>query len=342
LSPHFLSHRVAAAGAIVGGACFAAAGALQATGLDWTENAVKTPVQHVTMALFSVALVAVVPALWALSRQVAGVARYAWLGIAGGQVAVAAASTVSNIRGVDASWFPAVAIAANAVWIAATLALAVGLYRTRRVPRLVAIGLVVAYVGAIPLGILGGGLVTGAYWLAIGYLLGLDALARRTLQPARIATMATLVLVIGAATAGVAQAGSAPTSLDLAVDGMHATRTLVDAPPLQHSRIPDDSPGDTIVLHAPLLDGKGTRVGMIDATFLTTAVGKNAEHDGSEQLTGTLQLPGGAISVLGTVGAFARVTHVAVIGGTGRYAGARGEVIAQFTQRAVKLHVQLT
>jgi hypothetical protein len=176
------SPRLAAVGAVVGGAAFAVAGALQATSLDWKENAVETPLQHVTMAFFAVALVAVVPAVAVLGRLAGGRLRYGWIGISAGQTAIALASTVSNIRGVDASWFPAVAVVANIGWILGTFALAFALYRARRVPRLVALGLVVAYVGAIPLGVQGGGIVTGCYWLAIGYLLSLGALERRNLQ----------------------------------------------------------------------------------------------------------------------------------------------------------------
>jgi hypothetical protein len=48
------------------------------------------------------------------------------------------------------------------------------------------------------------------------------------------------------------------------------------------------------------------------------------------------------IAVLGTVGAYARVSHVAIVGGTGRYAGARGDITAHFTPRAVSLHVALS
>lgn len=70
------------------------------------------------------------------------------------------------------------------LWIVGTFALAFALYRARRVPRLVAIGVVVAYLGAIPFGSQGGGLITGSYWLAVGYLLTLGALERRALQPA--------------------------------------------------------------------------------------------------------------------------------------------------------------
>ena len=137
-------------------------------------------------------------------------------------------------------------------------------------------------------------------------------------------------------------AGKTTTSMNLAVDGMHATRTFVDALPKHTAKAPNDSPGDTVVEHAPLLDTRGRRVGTIDATFLTTARGTSARHDGSEQLTGTLTFPGGQVAALGTVGAYARPSHVAVVGGTGRYAGARGDVTAFFSPRAVKLHLQLS
>lgn len=184
--PDLTSSRIAAAGALLGGAAFSVAGALQATGLRWKENAVETPTQHLTMALFSVGLVAVVPAAALLARYAGSRTRRGWIGIAVGQIGVAIASAVSNVRGVDASWFPAVAVAANLAWIAGTLTLALGLYRAARLPRLAAAGLVVAYLGAIPLATHGGGLLTGAYWLAIGYAAGLGGLERRTIRPATL------------------------------------------------------------------------------------------------------------------------------------------------------------
>jgi hypothetical protein len=159
------------------------------------------------------------------------------------------------------------------------------------------------------------------------------------MNPKLVILLGTALLAI-ASTAAIAQAGRGTAStLDVAIDGQHAVRTLVDAAPKHTTGAPDDSPGDTMVLHAPLLDAHGARVGVIDATFVTTARGMGAAHDGSEQLTGTLRLPGGQIAVLGSVGAYAAATHVAIIGGTGRYAGARGDVTAQFTPRAVKLHL---
>ena len=180
---HAPSSRLAALGGIVGGALFAVTGALQATGLDWNENTIETPLQHVTVAFFAAALVAVVPAAAALARSAGRAGRFGWIALSAGQIVVAAASTVSNVRSVDAAWFPAAAVAANLAWIAGTFALAFSLYRTRRVPRIVAVGLVVAYVGAIPLATHGGGIVTGCYWLAVGYLLGAGAIER---TPARV------------------------------------------------------------------------------------------------------------------------------------------------------------
>lgn len=158
----------------------------------------------------------------------------------------------------------------------------------------------------------------------------------------KLVTLVGAAVLAGGAAAATARSADHATTLDLAVDGRHATRTFVDAAPKHTSTAPNDSPGDTVVLHAPLLDQRGARIGTVDATFLTTAAGTSAKHNGSEQLTGTLRLKGGQIAVLGTVGAYARVSHVAIVGGTGHYANARGDITAHFTPEAVSLHVALS
>jgi hypothetical protein len=176
--------RLTALAAIVGGAMAAASGALQATGLDWDGTAVETAPQHAAMALFAAGLVLTIPAVLALAEHATGKLRNGRYGIVAGQFAVAAAATVSNIRGDDPGWFPFVAGPANLVWLLGSIALAIALYRTARVPRAVAVGLVVAYLGTIPLNMVGGGIVAGSYWLAVGYLLSHGAIERRALEPA--------------------------------------------------------------------------------------------------------------------------------------------------------------
>jgi hypothetical protein len=159
----------------------------------------------------------------------------------------------------------------------------------------------------------------------------------------KLITLLGALLLGGGAVAAVAQAGAdKPSTLDLALDGQHALRTYVDAPPKHATGASDDSPGDTVVMHAPVLDKSGVRVGVLDATFITTAPGSSARRDGSEQLGGTFRLPGGQIAVLGTVGSYARTSHVAIIGGTGRYAGASGDITAHFSPRAVTLHLSFS
>ena len=59
----------------------------------------------------------------------------------------------------------------NALWLFGSIALAISLKRAGHVPRWVYLGLPIVWVGSIPLGTLGGGLIAGAYWLAVGYLL---------------------------------------------------------------------------------------------------------------------------------------------------------------------------
>jgi hypothetical protein len=153
-----------------------------------------------------------------------------------------------------------------------------------------------------------------------------------------VAALSAVAMLVAAASGN----ASTRTTLDLSLDGAHVTRTFVDAAPLRSRKAPNDSPGDTVVLHAPLVDAQENHLGTIDATFLTTAVGTSVKHDGSEQLTATLTFADGSeLAVQGNVGAFATTTHVAIVGGTGRYAGAHGQVTAHFAPRAVQLHLEL-
>jgi hypothetical protein len=72
-----------------------------------------------------------------------------------------------------------VAVVTNAAWLFGSIVLAVVLQRRRAVPTLVAVGLPLCWVAIIPLSHLGGGLIAGAYWMMVGYLLTTDAIRRR-------------------------------------------------------------------------------------------------------------------------------------------------------------------
>jgi hypothetical protein len=80
------------------------------------------------------------------------------------------------------------------------------------------------------------------------------------------------------------------------------------------------STGDAIVLTIPLVDAAGAKLGTATATCTATSVPKNAEPPTLCQ--GVLPLADGDIVVSGRVTPGA--DHLAVVGGTGAYAGARG------------------
>lgn len=174
--------RLAAALAVLGGIAWAAAGPLQLFVGDAAQDRVDTPVLHAELALFSVALLLTAPAMLVLGRRIA----WRWPGpaAAAGMVALAAAGAASNVHGRDYGWFVVVAPVANLLWLGGTVALAIGLSRARAVPRLAAWMLPVAWVTALPLNQFGGSIVTGAYWIAMGALIG-GVVATRTPAPAR-------------------------------------------------------------------------------------------------------------------------------------------------------------
>ena len=136
--------------------------------------------------------------------------------------------------------------------------------------------------------------------------------------------LAAATAAAGAAVAGGNDAtGAQPArSLDLVLRLPEAQVTQVDAPPPHSDANPEDSPGDAVVLHAPVRKPGGAKAGQIDAVFTATAGGDR------EQIVGTFTLGRNQIAVQGIDGA-APVDRVAIVGGTGRFAGARGTLTAR-------------
>jgi hypothetical protein len=93
---------------------------------------------------------------------------------------------------------------------------------------------------------------------------------------------------------------------------------LADLPPKRSGDGPP-SPGDASITTYRVFDASGAkRLGR--AQFVCTAVDRRGEH---EQCSGTIALPDGQIATQGDA------ENVAVVGGSGAYAGARGSATGE-------------
>ena len=117
-------------------------------------------------------------------------------------------------------------------------------------------------------------------------------------------------------------------------------RTLTLRSPALRLHVPERRPGEAIragdrgTLHGELVDASGARIGAFHGArvAIESAVGAGAFADGSMEQH-TFQLEGGTLLGMGTfLGAESLFT---IVGGTGRYAGARGTYVA--TQRLREL-----
>jgi hypothetical protein len=184
-----LRARLSAFAAMAGGAAWVATGAIQLTGRnELRTDEIETVLEHVLLGLMSTALLLTAPAVVALARH-ARTRRPAYVAAAG-QTLLAIAATTSNVAGHDPAFFLVVAPLANAMWLLGAIGLAVSLRRAGQVSKLVAFGLPAVQVFALPLSIVGGPIVSGAYWLAVGYMLSVDGLRRRELRPVTSGSLA--------------------------------------------------------------------------------------------------------------------------------------------------------
>lgn len=86
-------------------------------------------------------------------------------------VALAVLGTISAssvVMGEGASFFNAVAPVCLLTWVTGSVLIARGLRRTNAVPKAVALSLPALFITTIPLSMIGGPLLTGAYWMAVG------------------------------------------------------------------------------------------------------------------------------------------------------------------------------
>ncbi len=167
--------------AMAAGALFVVGGVIQAIDPGDLDPMVR-PVEHVMLGVYAVSLLALAPALVALGRR-AGAVRSATVAAVGALV-LAVGMTTTNLNDQDFSWFPAVAAPANLAWLAGSVVLSVALWRRGGVPRWATVTPAVTWVFCIPLSQLGGPVVPGALWLALGALLASGSLERRAVSVA--------------------------------------------------------------------------------------------------------------------------------------------------------------
>src|SRR5919204_661289 len=173
-----ISDSLAGKAAIAAGALWAATGTVQIVhSQNGTGEKVEGLAGHLALGFFLGALIMLSPVFIALARRAsAGRVQNAALAASVGTLVLGVTCITSLVMGHDGVWFKFIAPTTQACWLFGSIALAVSLKRAGRVPKFVAIGLPVIWIGAIPLSGFGGGLISGAYCLAVGHLLTSGAL----------------------------------------------------------------------------------------------------------------------------------------------------------------------
>jgi hypothetical protein len=127
---------------------------------------------YLVLSFFVVALSSGAPRSIALARRArSGAATKAAMAAAAGTAILGVTAITSIVNGHDLGLFNVLAPLTNGAWLAGSIILAVSLKRAAKVPTAIAVGLPLTWVATIPLATVGGGVISGAYYLALGYLL---------------------------------------------------------------------------------------------------------------------------------------------------------------------------
>jgi len=176
-----ISDKLAGRAAMLAGAAAAAGGVTEIVHSQrHSGNDVVGVAGYLTLSFFTVFLISVTPSFIALARRArSGLAAKAATAAGAGTLVLGLTSITSIVNGHDLGLFNVVAPVTNAAWLIGSIIIAVSLKRAGKVSTAVAVGLPIAWVATIPLATVGGGVIAGAYYLAIGYLLVNDAIERR-------------------------------------------------------------------------------------------------------------------------------------------------------------------
>jgi hypothetical protein len=149
-----------------GGAAFAALAALEVTHPHIDAVGVKTPAEHAILALFAAGMLLIAPAFFTLAQFGSRLAP-ANVAVAG-LVLLAIGSTYANMRGGDPGWFNAVAGVTNLLWLGGSIWLAFNLYRNSNFHKAIPILLPIIWATTILGARIGGGAISGLYWIVVG------------------------------------------------------------------------------------------------------------------------------------------------------------------------------
>ncbi|WP_308797405.1 hypothetical protein [Agromyces silvae] len=177
-----VTDRLAGSAAVVAGVLSLATGIVQAL-VPQTVSDTIDPHVRVILAGFTISL-------WALAVMYLGLARHArssWGAVVAaiGTTLLTVGTISSAVNGADLEFFPAVAMAANGLWLIGGIALCVSLIRARRVSVWVALPLPLLQLPLLFFSQLGGGTVAGLYLLALGVILLTGRIASRAHRTAR-------------------------------------------------------------------------------------------------------------------------------------------------------------
>jgi hypothetical protein len=184
-----VTDKLAGRAAILAGAAFAAGGVTQIIHSQrHSGSRVVGVAGYLVLSFFVIALVSVAPSFLALARRArSGAATKAALAAAGGTAVLGLTSIGSIVNGHDLGLFNVLAPLTNGAWLLGSIVLAVSLKRAGAVQTAIAVGLPISWVATIPLATIGGGVLAGAYYLALGYLLvnhAVEQTARAAMRPA--------------------------------------------------------------------------------------------------------------------------------------------------------------
>jgi hypothetical protein len=153
--------------AVLGGLVYAFVGAIQVThDFGGTHNTIDSTAEYLVTGALPLAVLLTAPAYRVLGR-LAGSPRTALIATVP-QLIIGAMCVISVINGEDASFFNAVAPLCLLTWLVSSIVLGVKLRRTNAVPKAVAIAIPLLVPITFMLSPIGGGMLTGAFWMTLG------------------------------------------------------------------------------------------------------------------------------------------------------------------------------